>query len=93
MKIKQIKNGEQPRPYADHVWQWDIETEKAYAEILDYCQKNLRKAEREEKQYFLDYRNSNNTFDQTMEIVCGGRYTLTRIPGGWRYTVTKDYID
>ena len=36
MKITQIKNGMQPRPYADHVWEWDIITDKPKDEVLAY---------------------------------------------------------
>ena len=93
MKITQIKNGVQPRPYADHVWEWDIITEKSASEVLVYCLEHLRCAEREEKLYWSEYRDHSKTFDQHMEIVCGGYYSLTRIAGGWKYKVVQEYID
>lgn len=92
MKITQIKNGIQPRPYADHVWEWDIITEKSASDVLVYCLENLMYAEREEKKYWIDYRASHD-FNKTMEIVCGGYYSLIKIEGGYKYRVTKDYID
>lgn len=93
MKITQIKNGTQPRPYADHVWEWDIITEKSADEVLVYCLEQLRYAEREEKKYWADYRDRAKSFDQHMQVVCGGYYSFSRIPGGFKYRVTQEYID
>ena len=93
MVIRQIKNGVQPRPYADHVWEWDIFTTRSYEETLNYCQTQLMAAARIEADYWKDYRDRSKGFDEHMEIVCGGYYTLTRIDGGWKYKVTHEYID
>ena len=93
MKVKQIKNGIQPRPYADHVWEWDIETDKLKDEVLAYCKQNLRSAQREESDYWKDYRDRSKSFDEHMEIVCGGYYSLVKTDGGYKYKVVQEYID
>ena len=93
MKITQIKNGMQPRPYADHVWEWDIITDKPKDEVLAYCQQNLRSARREEADYWEGYRDRSKSFDEHMEIVCGGYYSLTKIDGGYKYKVVQEFID
>lgn len=92
-EVKQIRYGVQPRPYADHVWEWDIITNKPYDEVLEYCRKNLKPAEREEKDYWKEYRDKSKGFEEHMEIVCGGFYTLTKTEGGYNYKVTREYID
>ena len=92
-KVTQIKNGTQPRPYADHVWEWDILTDETPTEVLEFCKKELMSAAREEKTYWKDYRDRSKSFPETMEIVCGGYYSLTKIDGGYKYRVTHDYID
>ncbi len=91
-EVKQIRYGVQPRPYADHVWEWDITTDKPYEEVLEFCRANLKKAEREEKEYWKEIR-SDLGFEKHMEVVCGGYYTLTKIEGGFKYKVTREYID
>lgn len=92
-KIVQIKDGTQPRPYADHIWEWDIATDEAKEEVLNYCRKNLRDARREESDYWKDYRDNTKSFDEKMEVVCGGYYSLKQTDTGYRYRVTQEYID
>lgn len=92
-KITQLKNGIQPRPYADHVWEWDIITDEPREAVLEFCQKNMEPAAREESQYWKEYRDNSKSFDEHMQVVCGGYYSLTKINGGYKYRVTKDYID
>ena len=93
MKITQIKNGMQPRPYADHVWEWEIITDELPTAVLTYCQKNLRSAVREEKEYWKDYRDNSKSFNEHMAVVCGGYYTFSKITGGYKYRVVQEYID
>lgn len=91
-EVKQIRNGKQPRPYADHVWEWDITTDKPYDEVLEYCRANLEKAEREEKEYWKERRGAPG-FEATMKVICGGYYTLTKTGNGYNYKVVNEYID
>lgn len=93
MKITEIKDGRQARPYADHIWEWDIVTDKSEAEVLDYCRKELRNAQRDETTYWKDYRDRNKSFNEHMEIVCGGYFNLNKTENGYRYRVTLEYID
>ena len=93
MKITQIKNGMQPRPYADHVWEWDIITDKPEAEVLYYCRRELKNAARDETTYWKEYRDRAKSFDEHMEVVCGGYFNLNKIEGGYKYRVTQEYID
>lgn len=92
-EVKQIRYGVQPRPYADHVWEWDIITDKPYDEVLEYCKTNLRPAQREEKKYWEEYRDNSKSFDEHMKIICGGFYTLTKTKDGYNYKVVNEYID
>ena len=91
--ITQIKNGAQPRPYADHVWEWDIITDELPTAVLAYCLKELMFAAREEKEYWKDYRDRSKSFDEHMDIACGGYYSFSKISGGYKYRVTREYID
>lgn len=91
MEIKQLKNGIQERAYADHIWLWEIKTDKPANEVLDYCRKKLRNAKREEKQYLAEYRASHQ-FDKSMEIICGGYYSLSKTTNGYLYKVVQEYI-
>lgn len=93
MEITQIKDGSQPRPYADHVWEWDIITDKPREEVLEFCRRNFEHADRDEAEYFRLYRDSTLSFDEIMRVVCGGYYNIFKIEGGWKYRVTHEYID
>lgn len=93
IRVTQLKNGIQPRPYADHVWEWEIFTDQSEEEVLAYCRKNLRNAARDEKTYWTDYRDRSKSFDEHMEVVCGGFFQLTKYEGKYVYRVTKEYID
>lgn len=93
MKITQLKNGIQPRPYADHVWEWEIFTDQSEAEVLAYCRENLMDAARDETTYWKDYRDNSKTFDEHMTVVCGGYFNINKTEGGYVYRVTHEYID
>ena len=95
LNIKQLKAGRQEKRYGDHIYQWTINARNATKEeLLEYCQKNLKEAKREHSKYLEDYRNQDLTFDQRMEVVCGGWYTLTQnADGTWEYIVHYEYID
>lgn len=96
--IKQIRNGVQERAYADHVWKWEIDARGNgridQEAMLAFCQEHLRSSARSEQEYREAMANAKG-FDETMKIVCGGRYSLTSDKYGvvWTYTVTEDYID
>ena len=91
MEVRQLKNGAQPRPYADHVWEWEVITDKSEAEVLDYCRKNLKDAKRDAATYLKDYRTK--SFDALMDVVCGGYYEIFKTEGGYKYRVVQEYID
>lgn len=93
IRVTQLKNGIQPRPYADHVWEWEIFTDQSEAEVLAYCRKNLRDAKRDLNTYWKDYRDRSKSFDEHMEVVCGGFYHLAKFEGKYVYRVTHEYID
>lgn len=93
MKITQIKNGVQQRRYADHVWLWRIETDKPREEVLEYCRKNLRRAALEKAEYWKRYRDPALSFDEHMEVVCGGYWSLTKTEDDYEYEVVQEYID
>jgi len=92
MKAVQKRFGTQPRPYADHVWEWEVQTDRPVEEALAWCRANLKDAPRSETEY-RDGKNSAPSFSDMMQVVCEGRYSISPIPGGYRYTVTRDYID
>lgn len=95
MKSIMLNNGRQERPYADHIWKWEVSTDKneTKEQVLEWCKNNLRKAEREESDYLNAYRFA-SSFEETMSIVCGGRYKLECLGDGkYEYTVQEEYID
>ena len=91
-EVIQVRNGMQTKKYGDHIWAWDIITDNPYEEVLKYCQENLKKAEREEQEYWKE-RRASMSFEKTMELVCGGYYKLTKINNGYQYKVVNEYID
>lgn len=96
IEIKQIKNGRQERPYADHIYQWNMKLNfvRDEEEVLLFCQTYLEDAARNEADYFTAYRDNSLSFNEHMAIVCGGYYTLRRNEDRtWTYTVTREYID
>ena len=94
-EIKQIANGRQPRPYADHIYEWviDIEGQPTKEEVLEFCHTYLERAPLERTEYLTKYR-SNLPFNEHMQVVCGGWYTLeVRDYCKWVYHVQREYID
>lgn len=93
IRIRQLNDGVQKRAYGDHVWEWELVTNKPKEEVLEICRKVLKGAAREHSQYLAEYREPGRPFDSLMEVVCGGYYSLVKTETGWRYKVTKEYID
>ena len=93
-EIKQIANGMQPRPYADHIYEWviDIDGKTTKEEVLQFCQTYLESAPLVRSEYLTMYSRS-LPFDEHMQIVCGGWYTLTNDYNKWVYHVQREYID
>ena len=95
-EIKQIKGGRQERPYADHIYEWSIwgQFPNGEEEILQFCKTYLHDAKHEEKEYFKLYRDNSLSFSEKMELICGGRYRLTRNEqtNDWTYVVHEEYI-
>lgn len=96
IEIKQLNNGRQPKPYADHVYKWTIKVigKPSREEILEFCQNYLEPAPLERTEYLTKYR-SNLPFDELMRVVCGGWYTLNKTEDYcvWEYLVQREYID
>lgn len=98
MKAIQTKFGNQPRAYADHEWQWRIDPEGATKdEVLEWCKTNLLPDSCPNALSVEEYRIKASLtlpFDEMMEAVCRGRYTLFQSTnGGYVFNVTLDYID
>lgn len=95
MKTIQLNNGVQSKPYADHIYSWEVTAENGETEdmVLEWCRKNLKDASRSSEEYFDDMHKA-NTFDQKMDVVCGGKYSLRKIGDNkYNYTVVYEYID
>ena len=95
IEIKQLDNGVQKKPYADHIYHWQIRASYVTdeAEMLAFCQQYLKKAKTEQGEYMKQYR-SRNGFNALMELVCGGWYSLTLDNDRtWNYIVHYEYID
>ncbi len=96
IEIKQLNNGSQPRPYADHIYKWKIKVigKPSKEDLLEFCQKYLEFAPLERTEYLAKYR-SNLPFNEHMRIVCGGWYTLSKTEdyNVWEYLVQREYID
>lgn len=98
-EIKQLDNGVQKRPYADHIYKWQIDARGNGSinreEMLEFCQNHLRSAKREKSEYLAAIRDHSIGFNEHMEIVCGHYYTLESDKYGvvWTYTVIEEYID
>lgn len=95
IEIKQLDNGVQKKPYADHIYHWNIKVSYAKEDdILSFCQTYLKSAKREEKDYWRMYRDNTLDFNEHMNVVCGGYYRLTRNDDyTWDYIVHYEYID
>lgn len=97
-EIIQKDNGIQKRPYADHIYQWEISLSyrpEDDNELIEFCKTHLKSAKLDWREYQKLIRETNE-FDKTMEIVCGGRYCLEQMDKygmRFRYTATFDYID
>jgi hypothetical protein len=98
-EIKQLDNGLQKKPYADHIYKWVIDVRGNgninRDEILEFCREYLRAAKREKTEYFAAIRDTNLGFNEHMNIICGHYYTLESDKYGviWTYTVVEEYID
>lgn len=99
MKITQKKNGMQPRPYADHEYEWVVELEVGETlsdEIIkekmlskDYMGDALPEAE-----YWKLYRDKNLSFNEHMNVVCKGYYSFRQIDFNlFIVTARREYID
>lgn len=92
--IKQLDNGIQKKPYADHIYHWNLSVRGTEEEVLEFCQKYLKNAKMEEKEYWTAYRDDSKGFNEHMEIICGGYYSLTNnADGTWDYIVRYEYFD
>lgn len=94
MEAIQIEYGNQNRRYGNHIWKWVIKKDGTPREqVIEWALENLKRAEHEKTEYQRLYRVP-SSFEQTMELVCGGFYYLTeRNDKEWEYTVEQEYID
>lgn len=95
ISVKQLDNGMQKKPYADHIYHWNLQVKDAdETALLNYCKNNLKDAAREQSEYFAAYRDNTLSFHEHMMIICKGWYSLTqKEDGSWDYIVHYEYID
>lgn len=93
MEAIQIAYGNQPRPYANHHWEWVIKKDGTpKEEVLEWARKNLKYAPYDIKEYKMLYAQK-QSFENLMKLVCGGFYELKETPTEWRYVIEMEYID
>ena len=94
------KRGEQPRAYADHVWEWIIVADEGEKCSPEWCFEHIIK--NSECKYLAsalpeaEYRARRRdwSFNSTMETVCKGWYTFKEMRfNQYCFTVKKEYID
>lgn len=94
------KRGEQPRAYADQVWEWIIVADEGEKCSPEWCFEHIIK--NSECKYLAsalpeaEYRARrwNGPFDSIMETVCKGWYTFKEMGfNQYCFTVKKEYID
>lgn len=94
------KRGEQPRAYADHVWEWIIVADKGEECSPEWCFEHIIK--NSECKYLAsalpeaEYRARRweGPFDSIMETVCRGWYTFKEMGfNQYCFTIKQEYID
>lgn len=95
LDIKMLDNGVQKKPYADHIYHWHLVVDEPdEQQLLTYCLTNLKHARNEHDVYFEKYRRKGISFDEMMDIVCGGWFQLRdNHDGSFDYIVHYEYID
>lgn len=100
MRVTMTKRGEQPRAYADHVWEWIIVADKGEECSPEWCFEHIIK--NSECKYLAsalpeaEYRARRweGPFDSIMETVCRGWYTFKEMGfNQYCFTVKQEYID
>ena len=93
------KRGEQPRAYADHVWEWIIVADEGEECSPEWCFEHIIK--NSECKYLAsalpeaEYRARRweGPFDSIMETVCRGWYTFTEMGfNQYCFTVKFEYF-
>ena len=94
------KRGEQPRAYADHVWEWIIVADEGEECSPEWCFEHIIKnsgckylaSALPEAEYRA--RRWEGPFDSIMETVCRGWYTFKEMGfNQYCFTVKQEYID
>ena len=100
MRVTMTKRGEQPRAYADHVWEWIIVADEGEKCSPEWCFEHIIK--NSECKYLAsalpeaEYRARRRdwSFNSTMETVCRGWYTFKEMGfNQYCFTVKQEYID
>lgn len=100
MRVTMTERGEQPRAYADQVWEWIIvadEGEKCSPEwcfehIIKNSEYNRLASALPEAEYRT--RRWDGPFDSIMETVCKGWYTFKEMGlNQYCFTIKQEYID
>ena len=100
MRVTMTKRGEQPRPYADHVWEWIIVADEGEKCSPEWCFEHIIKngeykhlaSALPEAEYRA--RRRDWSFNSTMETVCKGWYTFKEMGfNQYCFTVKREYID
>ncbi len=89
-EIKQTENGVQKRPYADHIYKWEIilsEGTTSEEEMLEFAKKYLR----DSKYNYQEYRAKCN---DDAGVFYSGYYELShKDMWHWEYKVVEPYCD
>ena len=94
------KRGEQPRPYADHVWEWIIVADEGEKCSPEWCFEHIIKngeykrlaSALPEAEYRA--RRRDWSFNSTMETVCKGWYTFKEMGLNQHcFTIKNEDID
>ena len=100
MRVTMTKRGEQPRAYADHVWEWIIVADEGEKCSPEWCFEHIIKNSEykrlasalPEAEYRA--RRWEGPFDSIMETVRRGWYTFTEMGfNQYCFTVKQEYID
>lgn len=89
IEIKQIDNGVQKRPYADHIYKWEIHIQGGTSEeeMLEFAKKYLR----DSKYNYQEYRAKRN---DSADVFYSGYYELShKDMWHWEYKVVEPYCD
>lgn len=100
MRVTMTERGEQPRAYADQVWEWIIVADEGEECSPEWCFEHIIKNSEYKRLASAlpeaEYRTRrwDGPFDSIMETVCKGWYTFKEMGlNQYCFTIKKEYID